>query len=100
MSKTISITCPHCQSSIVVDQEAGVVMSHEPPVDKGAKIDFDQRLRQLEQEKQRMAGRVDEAMRAEKDKNRLLEDRFRQLMDTARESPDDETPMIRDIDLD
>jgi hypothetical protein len=100
MSDTISITCPHCRSAIVVDRSAGVVVAHEAPVEKGTKIDFDERLKQLEQEKQRMAGRMDEAMRAEKDKNRLLEDRFRKLMDTARESGEDDKPFIRDIDLD
>jgi len=100
MSDTITISCPHCRSALVVDRSAGVVVSHEPPADKGVKVDFDQRLRQLEQEKRRMAGRLDEAMRAEKDKNRLLEDRFRKLMDTARESPDDGKPFVRDIDLD
>jgi hypothetical protein len=100
MSDTITVTCPHCRSSLVIDRAAGVVVSHEPPVDRGSKIDFDQRLQQMEQEKRRMAGRLDEAMRAEKDKNRLLEDRFRKLMDSAREDPDDDRPFVRDIDLD
>lgn len=99
MSKTISVSCPHCQSTLKIDAEAGVVIEHQAPVDPKEKIDFDTRLKQMEEEKKRAAGRLEEAMRAEKSRDRLLEDRFRKLMDDAK-NQDDSTPPIRDIDLD
>jgi hypothetical protein len=53
----------------------------------------------LEEEKRRAAGRLEEAMRQERSRDRLLEDRFRQLMDKAKDD-DGSPPPVRDIDLD
>jgi len=96
MKKTV--TCPHCDSSLVIDVEAGVVVDHTPPVQIHDKIDFNARLKQMEDEKARSADRLAEAMRQEKSKNRLMEDKFRSLMEKAKD--DDGAPPIRDIDLD
>ena len=96
MKKTV--TCPHCDSSLVIDVEAGVVVDHSPPVRIHDKIDFNARLKQMEDEKARSADRLAEAMRQEKSKNRLMEDKFRSLLEKAKD--DDGTPYIRDIDLD
>jgi hypothetical protein len=98
MSDTIKVTCPHCDASLVIDIAAGVVVEHAPPVRVTEKIDFDDRLKQMQEEKARSADRLAEAMREEKDKNRLMEDRFRSLMEKAKD--DDGSRPIRDIDLD
>jgi hypothetical protein len=98
MSDTITVTCPHCDSSLVVDVAAGVVVEHTAPVRPKEKVDFDDRLRQMEAEKARSADRLAEAMRQEKDKDRLMEDRFRSLMEKAKD--DDGSRPVRDIDLD
>ena len=96
MKKTV--TCPHCDSSLVIDVEAGVVVDHTPPVRMHEKIDFNARLKQMEAEKARSADKLAEAMRQEKSKERLMDDKFRLLMEKAKD--DDGTPYIRDIDLD
>lgn len=98
MGTTITVTCPHCRSALEVDVEAGVVVGHEAPKETRPSVDFDDRFRQLEAEKQRAADRMDEAMRAEKSKGRVLEDRFAKLLDKAKDSPD-EPPPVKDIDL-
>jgi len=98
MSKTITVTCPHCDSSLVIDVAAGVVLEHTPPARPQEKVDFDDRLKQMEAEKARSADRLAEAMRQEKDKDRLMEDRFRSLMEKAKD--DDGSRPVRDIDLD
>ncbi|MEX1312449.1 MAG: hypothetical protein AB1Z65_18665 [Candidatus Sulfomarinibacteraceae bacterium] len=98
MSDTITVTCPHCDSSLVIDTAAGVVVEHAPPKRPQQKIDFDARLKQMQEEKARSANRLAEAMREEKDKDRLMEDRFRSLMEKAKN--DDGSRPIRDIDLD
>ncbi len=97
MKKTV--TCPHCDSSLVIDVEAGVVVDHTPPVRTRDKIDFNARLKQMEDEKARSADRLAEAMRQEKSKNRLMEDKFRSLMEKAKDEDDGSRP-LRDIDLD
>ncbi len=100
MTRTISVTCPHCNAALTIDLEAGVVSGHEAPLAPPSdKVDFDQRLRQLEEEKRRASDRMAEAMRSEKNRDRLLADRFKSLMDKAKDEPD-EGPRIRDIDLD
>ena len=98
MSDTITITCPHCDSSLIIDVTAGVVLEHAPPERPQEKIDFDARLKEMEAEKARSADRMAEAMRQERDKDRLMEDRFRSLMEKAKD--DDGSRPIRDIDLD
>ena len=96
MKKTV--TCPHCDSSLVIDVEAGVVVDHTPPVRMHEKIDFNARLKQMEAEKARSADKLAEAIRQENSKERLMDDKFRSLMEKAKD--DDGTPYIRDIDLD
>jgi Zn-finger nucleic acid-binding protein len=99
MTNKIKIECPHCGSTIYVDKEAEVVISHERPVHVHDKADFDERLQQLGRDKARAADRMQEAMRREKDKSRLMDDRFRELFDDAKQKDDGEKP-IKDIDLD
>jgi hypothetical protein len=99
MTEKLSITCPHCASLIKIDVDAGVVVDHKPPVQHRDKVDFDARLKQIESEKARSADKMAEAMRKEQSKNRLMEDRFRELLDDAKKK-DDGTRPIKDIDLD
>ena len=99
MSGAITVTCPHCGSKLEIDTAAGVVVGHEAPVAHRDKTDFDTRLKELEDEKKRAADRLEEAMRREKSKERIMEDRFKKLMDDAKDMDPDERP-LRDIDLD
>ena len=99
MGNNITITCPHCDSSLVIDIDAGVVVQHTPPVRIKERIDFDARLKQMEEEKARSADRLAEAMRQEKSKDRLMEDKFHSLMEKAKNEDDGSRP-LRDIDLD
>jgi hypothetical protein len=98
MKKTTTVTCPHCDSALVVDVEAGVIVGHSPPVRTHDKVDFDARLKEMEAEKARSADRLAEAMRQEQSRDRLMEDKFRSLMEKAKD--DDGSRPIRDIDLD
>ncbi|MEN8163319.1 MAG: hypothetical protein ABFS37_04255 [Acidobacteriota bacterium] len=99
MSTTKNLTCPHCRSALTVDVEAGVIVHHEAPPETKEKIDFEQRVEGLKAEQQRAADKMDEALRKENDRGRLLEDRFAELMKGASEK-DDGTRPLRDIDLD
>jgi hypothetical protein len=99
MSEAVKVTCPHCGSQLEVDSEAGVVVGHTPPVVQREKVDFDAKLKEMEEQKRRASDRMAEAMRKEKSKERIMEDRFRKLMDEAKDSEDDQPP-VRDIDLD
>ena len=99
MAELIAVTCPHCGSTLRIDAEAGVVVDHTRPPVHSEKTDFDTRLREIEDEHRRASERMAEAMRMEKSREKIIEDRFRKLMDEAKKSKD-EKPPIRDIDLD
>lgn len=99
MTRTVSITCPHCGTLLEVDLEAGVVVHHHPPREKKAQHDLDARLKALEEEKARAADRMAEAFRAEEARESIMEDRFKKLLQEAKECKDEGKP-IRDIDLD
>lgn len=99
MSEKVTVTCPHCGSNLTIDTAAGVVVEHAPPVVEREKVDFDARLKQMQDDKKRAADRMAEAMRMEKSRERISADRFRKLMDDARDAPDDGPP-VKDIDLD
>jgi glutaredoxin len=99
MTKKLNVTCPHCHSALKIDTEAGVVVDHTPPARPTQKADFNTRLQELEKEKDRAADVMAEAMRKEKSKDRLMEDRFRELLDNAKKNDDGSRP-IKDIDLD
>lgn len=98
MSRRSRVHCPHCEAVLEIDLDAGVVLSHEAPAKIEEKIDFDARLEQLKVEKERSADKMAEALRKEKDKERLMADRFSQLMKKAADT--DDQPVVRDIDLD
>jgi hypothetical protein len=99
MTEKLKIECPHCGTTIHVDTTARVVVSHEPPVHHRDKTDFDERLEQLGRDRARAADRMEEAMRREKDKSRLMDNRFRELFDETKKKDDGSRP-IKDIDLD
>ncbi len=99
MSSTTKMTCPHCQSALTIDVEAGVVLHHEAPPEKKEMIDFEQRIGQLRTDQQRASEKMDEALRQENDRSRLMEDRFAELMKGAADKDDGSRP-LRDIDLD
>ncbi len=99
MSATRNLTCPHCGSALTVDIQAGVIVHHEAPPEKKEKIDFNQRVEGLKAEQLRAADKMDEALRKENDRSRLMEDRFAELMKGAADK-DDGTRPLRDIDLD
>ncbi len=100
MSRTVTMTCPHCGSTLDVDLDAGVVNHHEPPPERRERVDFDAKLQEIEAQKRRAADRMAEEMRKERDRDRLMEDRFRKLIDEAKKKGDDGGRPVRDIDLD
>jgi hypothetical protein len=100
MSDDVTVTCPHCGCVLDIDVEAGVVVGHRIPRNPKERTDFERRLKEIEAEKARAADRMEEAMRREKSKNRLMEEQFRKLLGEASKDDNDGPPPVRDIDLD
>ena len=102
MSETrkLTVRCPDCSSDLVVDAETGEVLSHRKPKQPiaGGK-DFDALLKGLDEDKARAEDLFQKEVAAMKDRDRLLEEKFREAMRRAEEDPD-EGPPRRPFDLD
>ena len=102
MSETrkLTVRCPDCNSDLVIDATTGEVLSHrkakQPPA--GGK-DFDALLKGLDEGKERAEDIFQREVAAMKDRDRLLEEKFREAMRRAEEEPD-EGPPRRPFDLD
>ena len=102
MSETRKLTlkCPECDSELVVDAATGAVLSHrkaKQPIAGGK--DFDALLKGLDEDKARAEDVFAREVAAMKDRDRLLEEKFREAMRRAEEEPD-EGPPRRPFDLD
>ena len=99
-SQKLSVRCPDCGSDLVVDAATGEVLSHrrpkQPPA--GGK-DLESLLQGLEHDKARAEDVFQREVAAMKDRDRLLEEKFREALRRAEEEPDEGRPP-RPFDLD
>jgi uncharacterized Zn finger protein (UPF0148 family) len=93
-----TVTCPHCKALLEIDDESQVVAGHVAPEKAKSATSFEDRLQSLAKEKAQAQAKLAEAMRAEKAGAELREEKFKKLLETAKEEPP--TKPIRDIDLD
>jgi len=96
----ISVRCPDCGSDLVVDAATGEVLSHRKPKQPlaGGK-DLDSLFREMETGREKAEDLFAREVAAIKDRDRLLEEKFREAMKRAEEDPD-EGPPHRPFDLD
>lgn len=95
-----TIKCPDCETEIVVDRFTGAVLYHKSaPKKSGADKDFDALLADIDASKTRADDIFQQEVSALKDKDRLLEEKFREALRRAEEEPDDQPP-VRPWDLD
>jgi hypothetical protein len=92
------VTCPHCKAVLEIDPEHKIVLGSEAPQPAREGLSFDERLKKLDDEKMNAQDKFEESVRAENSKKEILEKKFRELAEKAKESSD--IPMKRDIDLD
>lgn len=94
------VTCPGCGAKLVVDQATGEVVSHrlpERPVAGGHTIEG--LMDELEAGRSAAEDRFAQEVAAQKDRDRLLTEKFEEALRRAKEDPDDGPPK-RPFDLD
>ena len=98
--RKLTVRCPDCGSELVLDAATGEVLSHrrakQPPA--GGK-DLESLLQGLDDEKSRAEDIFQREVAAMKDRDRLLDEKFREAMRRAEEEPDEGRP-VRPFDLD
>jgi hypothetical protein len=99
-TRKLTVRCPECDSDLVIDAETGEVLSHRRPkqAPAGGK-DFDALLKGLDDDKNRAEDVFQREVAALKDRDRLLEEKFREALRRAEEEPDEGRPR-RPFDLD
>ena len=91
-----TIICPCCEATLTVDAQTGVIISHEEKTKPAAS--FDEMLKGLDKQKQQREQIFQQELGSLKDRERLLEEKFREAMKRAEKDKD--KPYINPLDVD
>ena len=93
--KDLTVTCPCCNSRLLIDPALGAVISHEPPPKAGH--DLGQILKGLGGKAAEREQKFKDQIKAEQSKSQVLDRKFQEGMKKAKDSPD---PPRRPFDYD
>ncbi|HEY6138692.1 MAG TPA: 2-nitropropane dioxygenase [Thermoanaerobaculia bacterium] len=96
MAANFEITCPCCESLIVIDRLTGEVLLHKKK-DPKLGLSLEAMVANLDSQKSELAKKFDKNMESQKDRARILEERFKEAMKKA-ESSDEKYINPMDID--
>ncbi len=95
MAANFEINCPSCDTLIVIDRITGEVLFHK---EKERKIggSLESMVSNLETQKAEAAKRFDKQIESQKDRARILEEKFQEALKRA----DKDKPYINPMDMD
>ena len=97
MDKTrFTLICPCCEATLTIDAQTGAILSHEEKAKPVAS--FDEMLKGLDKQKQMREQIFQQELGSQKDRERLLEEKFREAMKRAEKDKD--KPFINPLDID
>jgi ferritin-like metal-binding protein YciE len=96
MSKNFDITCPCCEATLIVDRISGEVLLHKAKERKAAGS-LESMVAGLDAQKSEMEKRFEREMASQKDRARLLDEKFKEAMERADKS---DKPAVNPMDLD
>ena len=91
-----TIICPCCETTLTIDAQTGAIISHEEKAKPTAS--FDEMLKGLDKQKQQREQLFQQELGSLKDRERLLEEKFREAMKRAEKDKD--KPYINPLDVD
>ena len=91
MAKNFEIQCPCCEALLVIDRISGEVLFHKMKEAKGPGGSLESMVSNLEVQKSEAAKRFDRQIESQKDRSRILEEKFREALQRAEKS--DEKPV-------
>jgi hypothetical protein len=92
----IEISCPCCEATIVLDRITGEILWSKEKV-RSNKASLEEMVSQLEAQKADAAKKFDKGIESQKDRARLLEEKFQEALKRADKS---DKPMVNPLDLD
>ena len=96
MATNFEILCPCCEATIVVDRISGEVLLHKAK-ERKATGSLESMVAGLDAQKSEMEKRFEREMASQKDRARLLEEKFKEAMERAEKS---DKPVVNPMDLD
>jgi hypothetical protein len=97
LKSELEVTCPCCQSTLVIDLNLGRVIAHHEP-EKGNKPELSDAQRILAEEAARRESIFQQSVDAEKNRGDALSRRFEEALRQANKEP--VSKPTRDFDLD
>ncbi|HUP49669.1 MAG TPA: 2-nitropropane dioxygenase [Thermoanaerobaculia bacterium] len=96
MAENFEVHCPCCEALLVVDRLSGEVLLHKVK-ERTISGSLESMVSNLDKQRDEAAKRFDKQMESQKDRARLLEEKFREALQRAEKS--DEKP-FNPMDLD
>ena len=84
MSENIEINCPCCAAWIVVSRETGQVLLHKAPVNPKKNQSLEEMVGEVHAKKSELASRFEKEMASQKDREKVLEERFKEALSRAK----------------
>jgi len=96
MSKNFEITCPDCEATTVIDRLTGEVLLHKAKERKSS-LSLEAMVSNLETQKSEAAKKFDKQIESQKDRARILEEKFREALERADKSDE---KFVNPMDID
>jgi len=96
MAKNFEIVCPCCEASLVVDRVSGEVLLHKAK-EKRTGGSLESMVAGLDAQKSEMEKKFEREIASQKDRSRILEEKFKEAMERAEKS---DKPVVNPMDLD
>ena len=95
---TLQVVCPCCGSTLTIDTLLAAVLDHKLPVKPPVIAHMKDAVTLVKEEASRRDEKYQQIAEAEKNKGKLLDRKFQELLKKAREEP--LVKPLKDIDLD
>ena len=95
---TIVVTCPCCSAILTIDPGLPAVLNHKLPAKPQLIAELKNAAQFVKEEATRRDEKYQQIVEAEKNKSKVLEAKFQELLKKAKEEP--VTKPLKDIDLD
>jgi hypothetical protein len=95
---TIQVTCPCCNSTLLIDTKAGIVKEWTEAKDPRKTADLKDAQKLLADDKARVEARYQEIVKTDKEKGATMDKKFKEFLEKSQDEPP--TKPLRDVDLD
>ncbi len=92
----LTVVCPCCEAVLTIDRQTGAILAHE---EKKKEVgSFNDLLKGLDKQKETREKLFEQELTAQKDRGRLLDEKFREAMKRSGDEPD--KPFVNPLELD